>query len=324
MKPLISIVMPAYNVEDYIEESIKSVQNQTYKNWELIVVNDGSIDKTQEIVSSMTQKDTRIVLLSQENGGVSKARNRGLDEAKGDYISFLDGDDLWKQNYLSELLAAKGKADLVCCGYERFSDYKINTAVHIPHYNGWILPQIVKKNYLDGNLHICSLMINKELLIKKNIRFTEGCCIGEDTEFIIKVLMAAQVKSVPKSLMLYRIRPGSALQSEWVWQKRLHGIYARERVFNYILQELKTDVRLNKVLLIFTQWAAYAAFKFIWKMIKYDYYEEAITLLMDERFANMLIRIKMRNLCISDYCRYMIIKSKNVIIWRFIAKIKSN
>lgn len=99
--PLVSIIMPAYNAERFIRESIESVINQTYKNWELLVINDFSNDLTKVIVEEHCKKDKRIKLLEQEkNKGVAKARNRGIKESKGKYVAFLDSDDLWKNNKL--------------------------------------------------------------------------------------------------------------------------------------------------------------------------------------------------------------------------------
>ena len=103
MNELISVIMPAYNVEEYIEKSIDSVLQQTYTNWELIIINDGSMDNTKKIVENYLHIDMRIIYLEQENKGVSVARNKGIDSAKGKYIAFLDADDLWTKDALEKL-----------------------------------------------------------------------------------------------------------------------------------------------------------------------------------------------------------------------------
>lgn len=103
---MISIITPAYNAEHYICETIKSVQAQTYQDWELIVVDDCSTDYTSVLVSEYAKSDTRIKLLkAPQNGGVAKARNLGLEKADGEYIAFVDSDDLWKPNKLEKQLA---------------------------------------------------------------------------------------------------------------------------------------------------------------------------------------------------------------------------
>lgn len=100
---LISIVMPAYNAEDLILDSVNSVINQTYTNWELIIIDDGSVDRTVQVVDELTQEDKRIHLLKNiENKGVAATRNKGIKVAMGDWIAFLDSDDLWRKDKLEK------------------------------------------------------------------------------------------------------------------------------------------------------------------------------------------------------------------------------
>ena len=124
-QPSVSVVMPAYNAEKYIEESITSVINQTYTNWELIVIDDGSKDNTAEIVKQFAEKDKRITLyLNEKNMGVAKTRNRGFDMAKGEYIALLDSDDIWLPEKLEKQLklAEETDAEIIYCSYELISE----------------------------------------------------------------------------------------------------------------------------------------------------------------------------------------------------------
>lgn len=119
MGKLVSIIVPAYNIEDYIERCLESILNQTYKNLEIIVVDDGSTDNTGHILDKCRELDERMIVIHKENGGVSSARNCGLDRATGDYIGFVDGDDvIAKDMYhmLVELLETE-EADIAHCGY---------------------------------------------------------------------------------------------------------------------------------------------------------------------------------------------------------------
>lgn len=102
MNGLVSIIIPCYNAEKYIEETIVSVINQTYSNWELIIVNDGSTDNSFAIVKEFAEKDKRISFIEKSNSGVSDSRNKGLEKSKGDFIAFLDADDSWKPEYLEK------------------------------------------------------------------------------------------------------------------------------------------------------------------------------------------------------------------------------
>lgn len=119
-KPLISIIIPAYNIEKYIERCIQSVINQTYENLEIIIINDGSTDNTAMIINKYSLLDKRIVPIHKENGGVSTARSAGLKIAKGEYIGFVDGDDYIEAEMFESLMnnMMKYKADISHCGYK--------------------------------------------------------------------------------------------------------------------------------------------------------------------------------------------------------------
>lgn len=122
----ISVIVPVYKAEKYIEACVGSILAQTYGNFELILVNDGSPDASGQICDVLAKSDDRIRVIHKENGGAASARNSGLDAAKGDYIAFVDGDDLIHPQYLELLLAMleKDKADVAWCHYDFFADAK--------------------------------------------------------------------------------------------------------------------------------------------------------------------------------------------------------
>ena len=117
MTPEISIIVPIYKVEAYIHKCVNSILNQTFKNFELILVEDGSPDKCGEICDEYAKKDSRVVVIHKENGGVSSARNIGLKKAVGKYISFIDPDDYLELNYYDELLkiSKDNELDIAVC-----------------------------------------------------------------------------------------------------------------------------------------------------------------------------------------------------------------
>lgn len=122
---LVSVITPAYNSEKYISESIESVLSQTYKNWELIIVNDKSTDNTKDIIEHYVDKDSRIRLIElQENSGAAVARNTALESAKGRYIAFLDSDDRWKKNKLEKQIEfmKQNEYSFTFTGYEYILD----------------------------------------------------------------------------------------------------------------------------------------------------------------------------------------------------------
>ena len=104
-KPLISIIVPIYNAEIYLDKCIKSILNQSYDNFELILVNDGSADNSANIVKKYMENDKRIIYLNQKQSGVSAARNNGINNAHGDFITFIDADDMIEKDYLEYLLS---------------------------------------------------------------------------------------------------------------------------------------------------------------------------------------------------------------------------
>ena len=116
---LVSIIMPAYNCECYIKKAIESVYNQTYESWELIVVNDGSSDDTENICKNYASKDLRIKYISQSNSGSSNARNTGLKQINGNYVAFLDSDDWYDTRFLEMMIdkLQSNESDVVMCDF---------------------------------------------------------------------------------------------------------------------------------------------------------------------------------------------------------------
>lgn len=121
---LVSIITPCYNGSKYVAQTIESVLAQTYQNWEMLIVDDGSKDNSAEIISSYAAKDSRIYLIQQPNGGSANARNHGIREAKGQYIALLDADDLWKPEFLAEQISFMKEKQTLCVysSYERIDE----------------------------------------------------------------------------------------------------------------------------------------------------------------------------------------------------------
>ena len=116
--PEVSVIIPVYNSEKYVEKCICSVMAQTLPELEIIIINDGSIDESGKILRKLAQKDSRIILLEQENKGVAAARNLGVEKATGKYLTFVDGDDYLQEDYIEKMysLAEKETLDSVICG----------------------------------------------------------------------------------------------------------------------------------------------------------------------------------------------------------------
>ncbi|MFW0717083.1 glycosyltransferase family 2 protein [Pedobacter sp. N23S346] len=207
-KPIVSVIMPAFNAVLYISEAIESVINQTFRNWELIIINDGSTDATEEIVLDFERKDKRIKYLFQENGKQGKARNLGIANSIGEYIAFLDADDLWVDNKLAtqvNYLIANHKIDLIFSqGYllekDKLTDFDILIK---PLWTITDIPLFIEKNQIP----ILSVVVKKTCLIDVD-NFSEDLNIQnvEDYHLWIKLLINQfKFTSISDRLFYYRI-----------------------------------------------------------------------------------------------------------------------
>ena len=202
--PLISVIIPAYNAEKYIEQCIDSIQKNTYENLEIIVVNDGSKDNTRQTVEAIS--DSRIRLINQENGGVSRARNTGLDHAMGEYIAFIDSDDYVSSDYFERLSA--GEADIMACRHicvsrtgELLKDPFPNVREEIAY-----TPQQLADRYFHlttGVINSCCGKLYKRQVIGTT-RFSETLKWGEDASFNLQCFQKMeQMRVLPDKNYFY-------------------------------------------------------------------------------------------------------------------------
>lgn len=178
----ISVIVPAYNCQDTIERCIKSIQNQTYKDLEIIVVNDGSTDNTETLLHELQNEDDRIIVISIPNGGVSHARNTGLDNATGEYITFVDSDDYIDKEMYETLynLIKKYNVKISHCSYKNVDGDSISPvgdtgAVFVQDHDEAIKCLLSGKLFAGGNWN---KLYENSLL--DTIRFDEALCINED------------------------------------------------------------------------------------------------------------------------------------------------
>ena len=210
-KELVSIVMPAFNAAVSISESIDSVLKQTYGVWELLVINDCSCDSTEDVVRSYREKDSRIVILTNdENQGVSNTRNRGVREAKGDWIAFLDSDDLWTPDKLEQQMRlvhskkTSGKTpDLVFTG-SAFIDNSGKPAA----YQLEVPERISYHELLKQNLISCSsVLVRKELALKYPMKHDD---MHEDYAVWLQILKnGGHAYGINQPLLIYRLSKSS-------------------------------------------------------------------------------------------------------------------
>lgn len=217
MNALVTVIMPIYNIGECLKYSFKSVQNQSYKNIEILLIDDGSSDNTPAIAKDLATKDSRVRVVHKENGGVSSARNLGIDNAQGEYIAFIDGDDIVAPTYIEQLLnACKGRA-LSVCMHTRISSYDFSFQDYTGTYDILNAYECAKK-VLRGAFPIsaCASLYSKEKI--GTIRFPVGVCNNEDKFFLFQYLLKNEkdfVAITNDKLYGYYVREGSATRSAW-------------------------------------------------------------------------------------------------------------
>ena len=211
--PLVSIIIPCYNAQKYIDACINSLIEQTYQNWEAILINDGSTDNTLELIKNFESKDDRIIVFSQDNAGPSSARNKGINNATGEFIFFLDADDILINNAISTLVSTYNNNDIITGATITFS------------FSG---EKIIKGSYLyspkEGNISFKNenhevlirtmesgltpvphnKLYKREFINKHQLRFKFGVLHEDELWFFETMLLARNVKFIDTETYLYR------------------------------------------------------------------------------------------------------------------------
>ncbi len=216
--PRISIIVPVYKVESYIKECIESILGQSFTDFELILIDDGSTDSSSEICDNYAQKDKRIVVIHKENGGASTARNAGLEISKGEYISFIDSDDFVSKDFLLELFKAIEGYDMSMCYYFDYANGSITKIgkgeYKVDSNQFWYL----SLGGANGNV-VWNKLWKKSLF--NAIRFKEGTIIED--EFIRHYLICSckKIHIIDQALYYYRKNPSSVMSVQKQFERRL-------------------------------------------------------------------------------------------------------
>lgn len=195
-QPKVSIIIPVYNVEKHVSDCIESVLKQSFKDFELILVDDGSPDNSGKICDVFAEKDHRIRVLHKKNGGVSSARNLGIDNASGEWICFVDSDDWVDQDYCLNLISAVESQSSLIMTRNDFPGKKIDSIKECRDLSGEErIDFIILNRILDFSGPCCKLF-NRDIIYKNNIRFPENIHMGEDGIFMAQYLNATDSLTV--------------------------------------------------------------------------------------------------------------------------------
>lgn len=244
MMPKFSIIVPAYKAESTLKRCVESVISQTYNNWELILVDDGSTDTTPSICDEYADRDNRIIALHKENGGVSSARNLGIEKASGDWITFLDADDEFEKSFLSYFVEGGGHEDFQLSFYSTYISVhngkkQVNYVGEEDFFSGDRFNLFLEK-YIDAPIlkAVHSNFFLTKIIKENNIIFNSKIRAGEDHAFVLEYLQYVDsVKIIEGSGYIYYLPYNYSLK---------YGSKLEELVFKLDLMELRIDAIAQK------------------------------------------------------------------------------
>lgn len=320
--PTISVIVPVYNAEKYLRRCIDSVLAQTYTDFELLLIDDGSKDKSGEICDEYAQKDARVRVFHKENGGVSSARNLGLDNAKGEWITFVDSDDWAKPYYIEHLVASIDGADLVVayatiCKKDENAVEEHYQACRVLSDNFSIL---FTKNAMSWHTSPWSKLYNTQIIQTNDLRFEEDVRIGEDAIFLYTYMLLTKVINIVSYTdYCYQSEVGGSLtkrinsfESEWNGMQKIIAVVNRMVRERKLSDKAKTELQwlkasyMNRVLnSLYCNGVSRKQRIEVLKSLDLDCYVHNIypdTI----RFKMYVFLLKHRLLGLYDLCRYTI------------------
>lgn len=250
-KDLISIIVPVYNVEKYLSECLDSLLNQTYQNIEIVLIDDGSTDNSGIICDEYKKKDKRIRVFHKKNGGLSDARNYGLSNINGEYLTFVDSDDIISSNYIETLFICckKTDSDIVVCRFKRFKDKEeLKNVLQSDNYlcvnsSDYYLKTLYQNDHTIYSVSSCAKLYKKKIF--KVIRFKKGK-LNEDFCIINDILNGAKkVSLVDSEMYYYRISENSITNSSFNKDKLFVLEYCNQLLNNTNDEPVKTALMVT-------------------------------------------------------------------------------
>ena len=235
---LVTVIVPVYNIAGYLPGCLESILMQTHKNLEIILIDDGSTDKSDSICTQYAEKDKRFMHIRQKNSGVSSARNTGLDAANGDFITFVDGDDIIAPTYVEHLLhmAQEGRADITGTGFVKVPQYANKSVEFGDRENKrhiFTSDEAAKCLLHLGVItnNVWGKMFRQDIL--RTVRFDTTFAVGEDMEFMYRAICASQKIIISdRGLYQYLQREGSVMNSGFS-EKRVDAYRAAKAMASY-------------------------------------------------------------------------------------------
>lgn len=262
MEDLLSVIVPVYNNASYLHQTLTSILKQSYKNLELILVDDGSTDESLSICNDIARQDNRVNVIQKENGGVSSARNCGLERANGKYIAFVDGDDCLDTDMYKEMIVVmkKEKADIVNCRVIKEVSF-----LPIPYASCAILTTDYPLVYLSKKGYFMASSLNKVYTrdVIGNTRFDENISYSEDKLFVTEILMKANRMALINHIFYHYIQHKDSLSWQDTYEVWEGNFLVNKRIYDWI--QARDDIDQNIKSSVFRGYA-----KSIIALLRYD------------------------------------------------------
>jgi glycosyltransferase involved in cell wall biosynthesis len=238
MLPLVSVIMPVYNCETFVEESVQSVLKQTFQDYELLVIDDASTDSTIKIIEKFT--DRRIKLIrKQKNSGYTDSLNYGIKVAKGEYIARMDGDDISSPSrFARQITFLKNNRDIVGCG-TWFKVLNTGEIISPPISHEEIKIELLKQNAFGHP----TVMLRKNFLIKHKLFYDRDFEPAEDYDLWTRIVSKGKLANIPEVLLVYRVHPHQVSQYRNMMQKK-NADLCRTRMIGYLLDRPSEEQKL--------------------------------------------------------------------------------
>lgn len=317
MNPLISIIVPVYNVKKYLPKCLDSIVNQTYKNLEIILVDDGSIDNSGDICDEYAKQDIRVKVIHKENGGLSDARNKGLDIAKGEYIGFVDSDDYIDEDMYEYLynFAVENNLEVAMCAscnvYQNKIIYPKNFESIILDKKEKIIENIFINPFGGAAVSVCSKLFKYDVI--KNIRFDVGKT-SEDVYFLLKWIANTNKFGRCDKVKYYYVQRGESITHQKFYNdKILDVVDGYKKNYKIISQKYPEATKAAEVRL---WWAYRVAIGRIYECEDAESYNKIIKYLQKTVRRNLSRILKNNKLSLKAKISYLLLSiNTKIYLW---------
>lgn len=269
----VSVIIPVYNTEKYLKKCLDSVVNQTYKNIEIIIINDGTLDNSEKIILDYQKKHSNIIYLKQKNKGQASARNLGIKKASGDYITFIDSDDYVDLNMIGSMVSLiNSKTDIVICDIKK--EYEDKTVLF---KNYWNIKKESNKNYMTSHMGPVARLYKTSLFKDNKIYFKEGVIYEDLATVPIIGMYVNEIKYLDKAYYHYVIRSNSSM-NKIVYDKKLENIFD---VMKHLYSNIK-DGFSDEIEYLFIEHLLYSASLRFLKFNRTDMVNKIVEIMKDK------------------------------------------